>query len=871
MTCAATHPIWSRDGSFVPELESLANHATDSALRCKLCGRMFWAVCDTGKFDYQNSWELEPNLASAALIARDPVALARMFISMNLPYGPLWEMTSALVEIFRALTPNATDGERAHALETVGANARWATPIRIFTASAKQHPAPALQFPIDLNVANAGFREWHEVGHTLLVLNERSEMFRLEPRGLVHVPLAAEPIHVATGRRAIILEVGGAHLVIDDEGTATTWPRSDHRVTPLEEGWWLFVPNIGDEDRFIELHLPNGRPHVKLRRRFERDNHFMPPPRRVEGGWLISNVVADDGEVQAIALFGDDFSMLATSGKLPGDRAMRPVDRNTFYASLDDKLEVWTRNGDALVRTKSFDVRSSWVTGDLLVTDELDGSLTGRSLDGTQKWTWRRAITGASYGVATPGGVLVYDDTRAHLIDERGTVKKSFEVESPSVLAGNGGTVYLRSLAELWIIREDARVINVSTDMELESTSGDDAILRHGKGMYIVASKDGFRGEFNAKSASFSVSGTRGGPWVVEPERIRGAFEHSVRMLADAIALAIGGGVRTLPMGGEDPRAFAIFVPSGRAPILVQRYASGSITVCAFPKKTWHPSPGDSFADLARDVAAWVSAHPVTRPTMVEIAYHVASIVSGALNVPLVLSISGNVEPSEMWLRGKAEEIGIFDDRVVISGKRIHVGGDVEALREEVIAAVRAQQKETARASELGERMQVFGSELASRLSIRLSRNCVLTRTFVRYHDDASVDLVSLSIDGDIIKAHAGAPGARGWEGPATSVDAILEPVIAAIRVQESTLTIDRIKPGSRYKVIQGIGELVFGTFVTFKYFDDVDNHYGRYIFATDDGQEVAVSGDFSSSHSPLAEAYRFLEEARGEAGGAVR
>ena len=62
-------------------------------------------------------------------------------------------------------------------------------------------------------------------------------------------------------------------------------------------------------------------------------------------------------------------------------------------------------------------MRSSWLLGDRLIADLESGEVVARSPDGQVVWTWHRATTGATYGVATTRGVLLYDDMHAHLLD----------------------------------------------------------------------------------------------------------------------------------------------------------------------------------------------------------------------------------------------------------------------------------------------------------------------------------------------------------------------------------------------------------------------------------------------------------------------
>ncbi|MDQ3298194.1 MAG: hypothetical protein M3619_16530, partial [Myxococcota bacterium] len=324
---------------------------------------------------------------------------------------------------------------------------------------------------------------------------------------------------------------GDGVLVLDAAGNATTFPptAASYQVSPLDDGWWLFVPLVSGLDRAIQLHRPDGTPHVELPRRFAGDGHWMPPPRRFAEGWIVSNLVDDDGHVQALTLFDAQFRTAAFSTGITGERHVTPTDESAFWASAkgpsgnanDATIERWVRRGRALEREQSLPARSHWFVGDRIVIDAVGGAVTARDPAGQVVWTWHRTTTGASYGVVTTAGILFYDDIRADLLDRDGREVTTFAVENPDVSVGAGGTVYLKTGAELWIIREQAWSLEVGSDLELENTCGDDALLRRDDGRCLLVSRDGSRLGFEAADASFSVVGTTGGPYVVEGERIR--------------------------------------------------------------------------------------------------------------------------------------------------------------------------------------------------------------------------------------------------------------------------------------------------------------------------------------------------------------
>jgi hypothetical protein len=532
MTCPSEHPLWNLAGpGFVDGIEVLGGHATDTCVRCRLCGRVFWTVCDMGKYQYMAEREIDPALAQRAAVEHDPGALAQLFVSTGLPHGPLWELTGALVEIFRELTPRANDAERARALrEAGGAGGRWTQAIRVLETAARgaSRSVGEAHFPVDVRLGGRTFREWHEVGDALVLLTEQSEMLRLEARGVTRLEVAAVPSFLAAGEAGLMLAVGdGGFLVVDAAGQVSTWEaKGPATAACLDGGWWLRVPDTGEPERVIELRKPDGRPCVGFKRHFAPGQRWMPSPRRMGDGWILSNLIDVDGATQVLSLVDASFKLVAQSGPCPaGDRRVTPIDSVTFLAEVDGGTERWARRGASLEIVETLVARSSWWIGERLITDGLDGRVTARGPDGVVQWTWTREVRGASYGVPSPRGLLVHDFERAHWLDLDGRLRRSFEVEGPDVRIGREGTVYVKSLVDLWILSgDDVHLLAVDTGMALESTCGDDAVLRDERGGCLLVDRSGRSTRFDAKDAHFPVYGTRGGPWVVEGDRVRGAF-----------------------------------------------------------------------------------------------------------------------------------------------------------------------------------------------------------------------------------------------------------------------------------------------------------------------------------------------------------
>lgn len=58
------------------------------------------------------------------------------------------------------------------------------------------------------------------------------------------------------------------------------------------------------------------------------------------------------------------------------------------------------------------------------------------------------------------------------------------------------------------------------------------------------------------------------------------------------------------------------------------------------------------------------------------------------------------------------------------------------------------------------------------------------------------------------------------------------------------------MQPLDTYRVLADIGQLKEGQVVKFIGFDDVDNHYGIFVFTDGDGNVLEVSSDFSGPAS---------------------
>lgn len=876
MTCAADHAIW-QPGSlrYVEELDVLASHASDACLRCRLCGRCFWVVCDVGgKWDYVQQWEIDPGLAQKAAVEHDPAALAQLFVSRDLPHGPVWELTLGLVEIFRALTPGSTDADRARALREAGAGARWAEAIRVLESTARGalRGLPELSFPVNVRLTGHAVREWHEVGNALVFLTEQSEMLRLEARGVTRLELAAPPRYLAASGERLLLAIGdAAFVVVDAAGLVSSWPsKGPFTAAALDDGWWLHVPDTGDTERVIEMRKPDGHPCVGFRRAFDKGARWMPPPRRMGGGWVLSNLVDVDDQTQALSLVDRSWKLAAQSGPAPlADRRVVVQDAKHLLAQTDDAVELWRRDGASLALVETIPCRSSWWIGDRLVTDGRDGVVTARDRDGRVLWQWSRETSGAAYGVASRDRLLLYDDDHAHWLGLDGTVRRSFDVESAHVRVGREGTVYLASLVDLWILAYDeAHALVIDDDLEIETVCGDDVLLRGRDGRCVLVDRDRRAGRFVAKDAHLPVTGTRGGPWLVEGERVRGVFAMNAHAVAESIAMTAGATTRVLPGTGSGDAA-AVVLPDGRAPALVMSWSPGYGRIVLAGGGAWNFTRHESLAEVLSKVAAAIdgwqtSISARTVPTLCEIALAALDVVNETFEERWTVSIPGTPEPSELWLHPPDRPggaVGVFAGRVNVASVDyvpFPTRGDLALHRDALVAAVKQQRARYERNLAQEASVLTLAEALATRLSSRLGRTCEVVcwgatsyegtvAPFLRAKDDPRRTLVWLRPGVDRIEVHGGAWGRAGWSTTGTDVDAMIEPLAEAIERGADLFCVGRLKRGARYRVTRDFEGLKQGEIVTVEGLNDIDNHHGELVFTRQDGREIAIGGDFSS------------------------
>jgi hypothetical protein len=512
------------------EVVTVGSHSTDFWGRCSKCSAWVWSVDDRGKWDYSNAWVIDSALAEAAFLRGDPRAAAKLLVLHDLPYGPVWETPSALVDMLRAITPSANDRARSEALDAVPPRERWVPAAKLLRELVTEAlpEASELIFELDVKFPGRQLVGACEVGDAL-VLFDHHEMIRITRAAGVTSVQVPEPAQILEQTPDALLFTAGSRVFLLDAAGELSSLAIDktYKARALDGGHWLFDP--GGDVRGIEIRKPDAQPLVKIAMR------DFPSARRMGDGWILSQCVDDDGHDQALTLFDASFRSIAASEGVSGARMMAVIDERALWCETNDTpftLERWERRDRVMVRTFALEVQA-WarVDGGVVVRPR-DTKMPNIGLDdrGEQRFTLEREDwQGATYFHATKSGMLVVDDENAEIFDPHTGARlvARWHVDSPDVRVASDGTAFVHTENELLTIGDGAPVrLFVGESMKLVATCRDAAILRDARGGFLMVGSDGQpRARFEAPNARFSVFGTRGGPYVVEPERVRvGSF-----------------------------------------------------------------------------------------------------------------------------------------------------------------------------------------------------------------------------------------------------------------------------------------------------------------------------------------------------------
>jgi hypothetical protein len=533
-----------------PDLERLGGEGEDAWYRCRNCGAFVWLTTDdSSKYQFMGAWELERELARKAFVERSVPDGLDLLLHHELPQGPMWCDEDGLIVLLRAVASGANDAALVDALRGANLDERWSRVLsrlergRSAEAKEKIEPGPPLPFVLDIPFEGEGIDELHELTHSLVGLRtgSRPELVRVDASGIVtRTALPGEPRFLGRTLDCVAFSVetpvGHRVMAIDDGGRVIGWPPNPAPAYALrlDGGHWLL---------FTRTEVSTGQifdPAWKLlfTVRFAlRSDWFPAPPRRFADGWIMSAVLDRAGLDHPLTFMVPERGVLAVSEEVgTGGRLVEPLSATTLLAETlkaPFTLETWVLEGERLVRQDERLVESWRVTGDVAVALLRDGHSPALSLvrlrpDGGV--AWQREVQRSSRGTKVylaeaPGAVLVYGDQDARLIaNDDGRDLDAFPILGPIHVLGDARpATYVLTGDELRIITTSGvRVVPVPAG-DLEKACGDGILLKlRTSGRHRLVGPDGAtRGDFDARGARISVIGTRGGPHVLEPDRLR--------------------------------------------------------------------------------------------------------------------------------------------------------------------------------------------------------------------------------------------------------------------------------------------------------------------------------------------------------------
>ena len=532
MTCKEPH-----------DLERMGGAGDDEWFRCRRCGEWLWTCNDTSsRYQFQGSWPLDRARAEQAFVEGSLVEALQLVVDEKLPQGPNTTSEPALMSLLEALAPRASDDERMQALRAARLDDRWRRVLSLLErrlAAAKATGGPLLDFAQDLAFDGVGIDEVYELTCSLAGLRTgpRPELVRVDMSGVVtSTVLPAAPRFLGHTEACVVFSVATAAghqvMAIDDGGRVIGWPPSPvpAYALSLDDGHWLLFTR----EAVATGQLFDASWQLLFTYRFALGSGWYPaPPRRFAGGWIASAVMDKAGGDHALTWMIPQQGVKAVSPDGTGGRLVEPLSSTTLLAetlSAPFTLETWQLDGERLVRQTAHPVHRWRRMRDAAVILLGKGSsprlsLRRLGLDGSVVWEQEVARSPGAYLADAPGSVLLYDDQSARLFAlQDGRELDGFDVlGSVHVLGGEREALYVLSGDELRIVTSDGvRVIAVpSTD--IATTCGGGVLLRLREGSrYRLIGPDGqTRGDIEAPRARFSVIGTRAGPYVLEPGRLR--------------------------------------------------------------------------------------------------------------------------------------------------------------------------------------------------------------------------------------------------------------------------------------------------------------------------------------------------------------
>jgi hypothetical protein len=556
-TCPTPHPLRTYDNrgdwQWDATLEHVGGYEDSSWMRCQACGAWFWVVCDSGRFAYQNDWRLPAEQAERALRGHEPGPIVALLVGQNLPHGPLWEQSSARVELLRHMTPGHTDRERIAALQAQAQLDReWSDALVQLidddAATRRSVRVPPLEFVIDLRRNMAGCDEVFELpGSVIAPLPDRARLLRFNETGGVEIPLPGRPRLLARQDDSLLFMIEGASpsLRLLRPETMLGLPLPDGTqplALALDRGHYLLivdpVPTAAGACR-VEVRNASLEFVASLPVIVESRSPYPTSPRAMADGWLFSNVVDDAGARIGLCLFDERWQAVARSDDpggsdgsegILGTRSFDVIDERRVLAvplSGPSMLEGWAREDARLVRIFAIACHTHVRIGERIVGSE-GGELFGCDLAGTTSWRRRIEVLNVQLIALGAGCVLVVGDRLLALIDPD-TGESISQLEGAIddlVLVDQSGAAHLMFGATLLSCSPSGAIERTPLDGEYElvGTAGIGVIAQHvhdrTRHLWIACNGEPLA-EFEAGDPRWSVIGSAAGPHVLEPERLR--------------------------------------------------------------------------------------------------------------------------------------------------------------------------------------------------------------------------------------------------------------------------------------------------------------------------------------------------------------
>jgi hypothetical protein len=328
------------------------------------------------------------------------------------------------------------------------------------------------------------------------------------------------------------------------------------------------------------------------------------------------------------------------------------------------------------------------------------------------------------------------------------------------------------------------------------------------------------------------------------------------REIATELARATNGVVRTLATDAQYP-SFGVEIAPAGCVILVRDH--GYVTGVSVGMRAWSVSSIEPMpADIATEALRRVATHGF-ETTMADASLALAPALEGAFEERWELSIpGGQPAPTEMWLhpveRRERASVGIFPASVRVPPTMIAMPVErrLAPLCRDVIDAVRAQHGAYDRNVVISQECGRVARAIAARFHLTWRVDGPPSPSYfspiaLKLGDEAQRELARVEeIDGVLVVRAGLAKG--GWQGPAARALGELDAIGRAIDAMKGVVTMDELREGTRYRVLDSFGGLVKGE--TVRYMGPIDNH-APHEFIRPGGEQVLIDEHVLRANAP--------------------